>query len=340
MFHREEAQRPVRQRPAWVEAPSGKSSATARRAFELRSWAPPLLTRFATCPWLGPRACRGGVERDVRVHLRQRHCRAVCMNGRLAGLAPIKLLLTAPADAVLADVMDIDPPVVAPGTYERAAWLASKRAEPGVAVVDEYGHFQGLILPTGSPASCSGSTTRISTGSPPFRPPLLTPEPPARKQWADACGTGCRGWPSAWPARWPRLARWLASRTRATNLAGPTSSPESCTWPMRSGTETETLAFRGLSLGVGIGRIARREARSPDCSSAAFSRPRCCPSSAGCGAILHDVDVNTQIEAAVGGAGIVQPFLIRSANHKSVEQLSSAGAPIELSSLTVCEKGL
>jgi hypothetical protein len=93
-------------------------------------------------------------------------------------------------------------------------------------------------------------------------------------------------------------------------------------------------------LGVGIARIASREARSPDCSSAAFSRPRCCHSSAGCGTILHDVDVNTQIEAAVGGAGIVQPFLIRSANHKNVEQLSSVGAPIELSSLTVCEKGL
>ena len=91
---------------------------------------------------------------------------AVCMNGRLAGLAPIKLLLTAPADAVLADVMDIDPPVVAPGTYERAAWLASKRAEPGVAVVDEYGHFQGLILPTGSPASCSGSTTQSWPNAP------------------------------------------------------------------------------------------------------------------------------------------------------------------------------
>ena len=44
--------------------------------------------------------------------------------------------LAAPADAVLADVMNIDAPVVAPGTHqERAAWLASKRAEPGVAVV-------------------------------------------------------------------------------------------------------------------------------------------------------------------------------------------------------------
>ena len=69
------------------------------------------------------------------------------------------------------------------------------------------------------------------------------------------------------------------------------------------GTQTETLAIRGLSLGVGIGRIARREARSPDCSSAAFSRPRCCPSSASCGTILHGVDVDTQIEAAVGGEG-------------------------------------
>jgi len=80
---------------------------------------------------------------------------------------------------------------------------------------DEYRHFQGPILPTGSPAPCSGSTTRISTGSAAFWPPLLTPEPPARKQWADARGTGCRGWPLAWPARWPRLARWLAWRTRS-----------------------------------------------------------------------------------------------------------------------------
>jgi magnesium transporter len=61
---------------------------------------------------------------------------AVCTNGRLVGLAPIELLLAAPADAVLADMMDIDAPVVAPGTHqERVAWLASKRAEPGVAVV-------------------------------------------------------------------------------------------------------------------------------------------------------------------------------------------------------------
>ena len=59
---------------------------------------------------------------------------AVCANGRLVGLAPIERLVAAPADAVMADVMDSDPPVVAPGTdQERAAWLASQRAEPGLA---------------------------------------------------------------------------------------------------------------------------------------------------------------------------------------------------------------
>ena len=86
--------------------------------------------------------------RDVRIHLRRAVVVAVCTNGRLVGLAPIERLLAAPADAVVADVMDSDPPVVAPGTHqERAAWLASQRAEPGLAVVDEHGHFQGLIPP-------------------------------------------------------------------------------------------------------------------------------------------------------------------------------------------------
>jgi hypothetical protein len=39
--------------------------------------------------------------------------------------------------------------------------------------------------------------------------------------------------------------------------------------------------------------------------------------------LFNDVDVNTQIEATVSGQRIVQSLLIRSANHKSVEQLSS-----------------
>jgi Mg/Co/Ni transporter MgtE len=126
-------------------------------------------------PVTKPEACRGSVGRHARVHLRQ-----CCRRGRVhqrarGGLAPIERLLAAPADAVMADVMDSDPPMVAPGTHqEQAAWLASKRAEPNLAVA--Y-FIPGIVY------------------------------------LADAVGT-----------------------------------------------QAETLAIRGLSVGVGIGRIARREA--------------------------------------------------------------------------------
>ena len=45
----------------------------------------------------------------------------VCTDGRLVGLATIERLLAAPADATMAQVMDPDPPVVAPGTDQEQA---------------------------------------------------------------------------------------------------------------------------------------------------------------------------------------------------------------------------
>ena len=44
---------------------------------------------------------------------------AVCTNGRLVGLAPVERLLAAPADAVLGDVMDSDPPGAPPRHSDR-----------------------------------------------------------------------------------------------------------------------------------------------------------------------------------------------------------------------------
>jgi magnesium transporter len=190
--------------------------------------------------------------------------------------------------------------VVAPGTHqERAAWLASKRGEPGQRI-------QPLPSPN-PPQRLAGILLRERDEDLDRLGRFLASTPDARTASQETVGR--RLW-----HRMPRLAVGLAGAMAsagplagiedqmATNLAGPTSSSESCTWPMRWHPDA-TLAIRGLSVGVGIGRIARREARSPDCSSAAFSRPRCCPSSAGCGTIPHDVDVNTQIEAAVGGQG-------------------------------------
>jgi len=73
---------------------------------------------------------------------------AVCEDNRLVGLATIERLYAAPADARLSDVMDPNPPVVRPDTnQEHAAWRAVRHAEPGLAVVDAAGRFQGLVIP-------------------------------------------------------------------------------------------------------------------------------------------------------------------------------------------------
>jgi magnesium transporter len=71
------------------------------------------------------------------------------LDGRaLAGVLPIERLLAASADARVADVMDADPPVVAPGTdQELAAWSMVSRGESSLAVVDAEGRFVGLIPP-------------------------------------------------------------------------------------------------------------------------------------------------------------------------------------------------
>jgi len=71
---------------------------------------------------------------------------AVCDGDRLAGLLTVERLLSAAPDARVRDVMDPDPPTVAPDTnQEHAAWAAVQHGEPGLAVVDELGRYQGLI---------------------------------------------------------------------------------------------------------------------------------------------------------------------------------------------------
>ena len=66
----------------------------------------------------------------------------------LLGVIPIERLLSASAEVPITDVMDRDPPRVAPGTdQERAAWEMVERGESSIAVTDEEGGFAGLIPP-------------------------------------------------------------------------------------------------------------------------------------------------------------------------------------------------
>ena len=67
---------------------------------------------------------------------------------QFVGVVTIERLLAAEATESVADVMDPDPPTVSPHTdQEHAAWQAVQHGEPGLAVVDQSGHFHGLISP-------------------------------------------------------------------------------------------------------------------------------------------------------------------------------------------------
>jgi len=73
---------------------------------------------------------------------------AVCVDGRPVGLVTIEALLAAQEVALARDVMDPDPPVVSPGAdQEVAAWKAVQHGGTSLAVVDDGGHFIGLIPP-------------------------------------------------------------------------------------------------------------------------------------------------------------------------------------------------
>lgn len=90
---------------------------------------------------------------DVRRALvgRQFECAddvAVLDGPALAGVVPIERLLGAPANARIAEIMDADPPVVGPqAAQEVVAWNMVKRGESSMAVIDDEGRFAGLIPP-------------------------------------------------------------------------------------------------------------------------------------------------------------------------------------------------
>ena len=73
---------------------------------------------------------------------------AVLADGVLVGIVPIERLLAAGKRDRIAQLMDADPPLVAPDTdLESVAWEMVRRGESSVAVVDEHSRFIGLIPP-------------------------------------------------------------------------------------------------------------------------------------------------------------------------------------------------
>jgi magnesium transporter len=186
---------------------------------------------------------------------------AVCAGDRLVGLATLERLFAAAGDLTIGQVMDPDPPRVTPGTdQERAAWLAVKHDEPTLPVVDEDGRFVGLIPPQrllgvlleehdedlarlGGYQRSTDSARKASIESVP------------RRLWH----------------RLPWLLLGLAGAIAAAGIVGAFDAqlerhvlvaffvPGVVYLADAVGTQTEALVIRGLSVGVEMRRIARRE---------------------------------------------------------------------------------
>jgi len=186
---------------------------------------------------------------------------AVCDGDRLLGVVTIEKLLAAPADATLDEIMDHSPPVVAPGVdQEQAAWRAGVRGASSLAIVDDEGRFRGLVPPhrllgvllaehdedmarlggfLHDAASARGAST----------------ERVRRRLWH----------------RLPWLLIGLAGAMIAAAMVGAFEGeleaqvtlaffvPGIVYMADAVGTQTETLMIRGLSVGIPIGSVVRRE---------------------------------------------------------------------------------
>jgi magnesium transporter len=187
---------------------------------------------------------------------------AVCSGQQLVGLVTIERLLAASAEATVATVMDSEPPAVRPGAdQEHAAWRAAQRAEPGLAVVDGQGRFRGLIPPQRLAAILLEEHDEDMARLGGFLKSSAT----ARTASEESIGR--RLW-----HRLPWLAVGLMGAMLSAILLGSIEDQISANVAVAYfipaivyladavGTQTETLAVRGLSVGVGIARVAPREA--------------------------------------------------------------------------------
>jgi magnesium transporter len=186
---------------------------------------------------------------------------AVVQAGRLVGLIPIEELFAAPPDAKASTIMDADPPVIAPGVdQETAAAKAIAHEESSLGVIDANGIFLGLIPPhrmlgvlleehREDMARLSGYLHQSSSAR------SASEESLPRRFWH----------------RFPWLLVGLAAAMLAalivagfeeglqSNLELVFFIPGIVYIADAVGTQTETLIVRGLSIGVPVGHVMRRE---------------------------------------------------------------------------------
>ena len=196
-----------------------------------------------------------GVHFESATHI------GVCDSGKLVGVLRIEDLFGALPDTRIREIMDADPPNVAPGVdQEKAAWRAVQHGESSLAVIDDTGGFVGFIPPDRLLAillheheedmARVGGFLRDSSMA-----RAASEEPVFRRFWH----------------RIPWLLFGLAGAFLAADIVGAFERqlrtnvilaffiPGIVYLADAVGTQTEALVIRGLSVGVAIGRVVRRE---------------------------------------------------------------------------------
>jgi magnesium transporter len=186
---------------------------------------------------------------------------AVCEDGKLVGLLNVEDVLAAPEETLASQIMDPDPPVVAPGLdQELAAWKAVQHGESSLAVVDAAGRFVGLIPPSRLLAVLLSEHDEDMARLGGFL-----------RDTASARSAGQEAVRRRIVHRLPWLLLGLAGAFVAADIVATFEEqlqgrvmlafflPGVVYLADAVGTQTEALVIRGLSVGVPIGRVVFRE---------------------------------------------------------------------------------
>ena len=218
--------------------------------------------RFGPVPIVGPTDSVGSVWATmVRRRFESAAHVVVCDGSTLVGLVRIEDLLAADPDTTMDEIMDPDPAVITPGVEEEiAAWKAVRHGESALAVVDTDGRFVGLIPPRRivevlldehdeDLARLGGYLASSSLARHATEEPVVT----------------------RLAHRLPWLLFGLAGALLAAVIVGRYERqlerqvllaffvPGIVYMADAVGTQTEAIVIRGLSVGVAVGRIVRRE---------------------------------------------------------------------------------
>ena len=185
----------------------------------------------------------------------------VCDGEKFLGIVGIEDLLSASPDATLDELMDRNPPFVAPGIdQEVAAWRAVQHREAALAVVDQDGRFLGLIPPDRLLAvllseheedlSRLGGFTTSTTAA------RVASEEPVQRRFRHRVPWLLTGLGGALLAA--DFVGWFETQLQAKVILA-FFLPGIVYLADAVGTQTETIIVRGLSVGVRMRRMAMRE---------------------------------------------------------------------------------